>query len=86
MEKTIAQFLNIKTFPFIIRDDNGREIYSEDSSGFWSKREFDSQGNRTYYENSDGVIKDRRTQILELTMDEIAAKLGIDVSQLKIKK
>jgi hypothetical protein len=157
---TIAQQLKIKKFPFMINDHNGNEIYYEDSSGFWIrrekdekgnqtfsensngtwwKREFDSKGNSIYYENSDGywvrrefdsngneiyyenetgtiidkrpktveltmadikdsihkatsadiIISIQRTTPLkeiELTMDEIAKKLGIDVNLLKIKK
>ena len=124
--KTIAQQLNIKTFPFEIKDSKGNliyfeksngfwvkyeydaqgeEIYYENSDNFWVKREFDSQGrvichknsdnfwakyeydskgNQIYYENSDGEITDKRIKIL--TMDEIATKFNIPVSQLKIKK
>ena len=52
--KTIAQQLNIKKFPFKIRDENGNRIYGEDSDGYWSKQEFDSDGNRIYFENSYG--------------------------------
>ena len=52
--KTIAQQLNIKDFPFEIRDKNGRLIYFEDSNGFWIKREYDSNGNVIYRETSDG--------------------------------
>ena len=102
---TIAQQLKIKKFPFIINDHNGNEIYSENSDGFWirrerdendnqtfaensdgfwCKREFDSNGNEIYYEDSKGVLYDKRT--VELTMDEIAKKFGIDVNLLKIKK
>jgi hypothetical protein len=58
--KTIAQQLNITEFPFIIKDKNGREIYYEDSDGYWAKREYDSNGNLIYYENSDGTIIDNR--------------------------
>ena len=50
--KTIAQQLNIKEFPFIIKDKNGNEIYFEDSNGWWSKSEFDSNGNPIYCEDS----------------------------------
>jgi hypothetical protein len=67
-------------------DTNGNEIYSENSNGFWIKREYDANGNEIYYENSDGIITDNRPKIVELTLDEIAAKLGINVNQLKIKK
>ena len=52
--KTIAEQLNIKDFPFEIRDKKGNRVYFEDSDGFWEKREYDSNGNETYYENSDG--------------------------------
>ena len=52
--KTIAQQLNVKDFPFVIRDKNNNEIYYEDSSGYWYKQEFDSKNNEIYYENSSG--------------------------------
>jgi len=52
--KTIAQQLNVKDFPFRIKDKNGKEIYSENSDGFWSKIKFYSNGNEIYYENSNG--------------------------------
>ena len=51
---TIAKQLNVKEFPFFIRNSKGQEIYSENSDGFWYKREYDSNGNRIYHENSDG--------------------------------
>jgi hypothetical protein len=50
--KTIAQQLNIKEFPFEIKDKNGNQIYFEDSFGYWCKREFDTNGNKIYYESS----------------------------------
>jgi len=52
--KTIAQQLNITEFPFIIKDKRGNQIYYEDSNGYWSKWEYDSNGKETYYENSNG--------------------------------
>lgn len=51
--KTIAQQLNVKEFPFTIKDKNGNQIYAENSYGFWYKWEYDSNGNQIYYENSD---------------------------------
>ena len=51
---TIAQQLNVKEFPFEIKDSQGNLIYHEDSNGYWSKREYDSQGNIIYFENSEG--------------------------------
>ena len=58
--KTIAQQLNIKDFPFKIKDNNGNVIYSEYSNKYWSKREYDSNGNVIYYESSEGYIEDNR--------------------------
>lgn len=52
---TIAQQLNIKEFPFSIKDSNGNMIYWENSDGLWNKREYDSNRNRIYWENSDGL-------------------------------
>ncbi len=52
--KTIAQQLNVKDFPFIIRDNDENIIYWEDSVGYWAKRKFDSKGNEIYYEDSTG--------------------------------
>jgi hypothetical protein len=83
---TIAQQLKIKEFPFQIKDSNGNRIYCETSDGYWSKAEYDSNGNEIYYENSNGTIKDLRPKTVELTMDEIAKMLRIDVNNLKIKK
>ena len=103
--KTIAQQLNIKSFPFKINDDNGNEIYyensngiwykceydsagnriyAEESDGFWIKCEYDSAGNEIYFEHSDGVIEDNR--VTEVTLDDIAAKFGVNVKNLKVKK
>ncbi|MDB4343547.1 hypothetical protein OAA15_00840, partial [bacterium] len=35
-------------------DSNGKEIYFENSNGYWSKRNYDSGGREIYYEHSDG--------------------------------
>ena len=58
--KTIAQQLNVKEFPFIIKNSQGDEIYYEYSDGSWFKYEFDAKGNKIYFESSDGVIEDNR--------------------------
>ena len=95
--KTIAQQLNIKSFPFEIHDTNGNRIYYEDSTGSWYKIEYDTNGNLVYYEDSNGCIigvyvsnyyiRDNRPKpVKEYSMDEIAAKFGIPVEHLKIKK
>jgi len=52
--KTIAQQLNVKEFPFEIKDKNGNQIYFENSEGSWLKREFDSNGKEIYIEYSNG--------------------------------
>jgi hypothetical protein len=52
--KTIAQQLNVKEFPFVIKDSNGKAIYYENSKGYWYKSEYNSQENRIRYENSNG--------------------------------
>ena len=68
-------------------DDKGNLIYYENYTGAWLKKEFDDKGNLIYRENSDGIIEDKRPkQPVELTLNQIAEKLGIEVSQLKIKK
>jgi len=51
---TIAQQLSVKDFPFIIKDEQGNEIYRELSDGYWRKYEYDSNGNEIYWENSNG--------------------------------
>jgi len=52
--KTIAQQLNIKDFPYIIKNKNGNQIYYENSDGYWWKQEFDQNGNQIYFKDSDG--------------------------------
>ena len=53
--KTIAQMLGITEFPFVIRDKRGNMIYLETSTGYWSKREYNSRGIETYFETSLGT-------------------------------
>jgi hypothetical protein len=67
-------------------DQNGKVIYYERSNGYWEKYEYDQIGNRIYFESSNGNITDNRPKVVELTLDEIAKKLNIDVNLLKIKK
>ena len=52
--KTIAKQLNVKEFPFEIKDKNNNLIYIENSNGYWCKREYDSNNNIIYYEDSSG--------------------------------
>jgi hypothetical protein len=67
-------------------DSKGNQIYFEDSDGYWGKGEYDSKGNQIYFEDSDGQIRDKRPKQVELTLQEIADKMGIEVEQLRIKK
>jgi len=53
-DQTIAQFLNIKEFPFEIKDSNNNKIYSENSDNEWSKCEIEKNGEIIYLENSNG--------------------------------
>jgi hypothetical protein len=86
-EQTIAQFLKVKDFPFVIKDKNGNIIYREVSNGSWFKRECDDQGNRIRYEDSNGVIVDNRPKpMIELTLQDIAEMKGVSVSQIRIKE
>ena len=66
-------------------DANGKLIRSEFSDGYWEKREYDANGYTIYYENSEGKITDNRPKVT-LTLDEVAAKFGISVDKLQIKK
>ena len=54
---TIAQQLNVKDFPFFIKDSKGNCIYWEDSRGYWSKREYDNK--EIYWEDSRGYWSKR---------------------------
>ena len=40
-EPTIAKILNIKEFPFVVKDKNGRTIYSENIDGTWWRKEYE---------------------------------------------
>ena len=51
---TRAELLNIKDFPFEIKDKNGNLIYFEDSTGYWSNRNYDSNNNKKFFEDSNG--------------------------------
>ena len=54
--KTIAQQINWDfeaNGVLEIKNKNGNRIYFEFSDGYWTKREYDSEGCIIYYENSD---------------------------------
>jgi hypothetical protein len=61
--QTIGQWLNWNfdvNGLLEVYDKNGSMIYLEHSDGYWTKREFDSQGKVIYFENSNCVIRDNR--------------------------
>ena len=51
-KQTIAQQLKVTDFPFDIKDKNNKEIYFENSDGWWCKKERDTQGKIIRYEAS----------------------------------
>lgn len=64
---TIAQQINWNFEAnryLIIKDENHNIVYIE-TSIYWAKREYDSNGNEIYYENSRGVIEDNRPKPCE---------------------
>ena len=72
--QTIGQWLkwDFKTNgELVIKDKNGNRIYLELSNGYWSKREYDSKCNNTYYEDSKGNIIDNRPKPCEGKIVEI---------------
>ena len=79
--KTIAQQLNIKEFPFTIKNKNGNVIYFENINEYWEKSEY-KDGNQIYFESSDGTIIDNRPK--EMTVSELEKLTGI--KNLKIVK
>lgn len=86
--KTIAEQLNIKEFPFIIKDKDGNVIYHE-NNGVWSISEY-KDGNRIYYENSYGSIIDNRPKklIMNLNTDKrpcVGKKVTIDGVDYELK-
>jgi hypothetical protein len=66
-------------------DAHGNRTYYENSGGYWSNSEWDGNGNEIRFENSTGTIIDKRLKVMELTLQQIADALGINVTQLRIK-
>jgi len=81
---TIAQQLGVTKFPFVIRDENGNNIYWENSDGCWYKKEYDEREKLIYWETNLGVVSDKRPKpVPEYTMGELVDKMG---HNFKIKK
>jgi hypothetical protein len=66
-------------------NDQGQEVSYKNSNNHWEKWEYDANGHEIYYACSNGELRDNRPKV-ELTLEEIATKFGVDVNQLKIKK
>jgi hypothetical protein len=78
---TIAKQLNIKKFPFVIKDADGNCIYYETSDEFWSKREYDTNGNCIYDEDSYGVLVGNRPKKTDVQKAiELLTKEGLLVN------
>ena len=45
---------------YYVFNKEGDITYYEQNDGYWEKREYDNQGNKLYYENSYGNIRDNR--------------------------
>ena len=82
----IKELFRNAEYPIKLYDESGNQIYSEDSTGYWEKREYDSNRNLIHLENSNGEIIKNRDPKVEITMDQISEKFGIPINQLKIKK
>jgi hypothetical protein len=83
---TIAKQLKIKEFPFKIKDSKGREIYWENSNGYWTKSEYDSEDNGIYCEDSKGGIVDNRPKTDVQKAIELLEKEGLIVDGKILKK
>ena len=42
------------TFPIRVKNNQGKNTYYENSTGYWSRYEYDESGNETCFENSNG--------------------------------
>ena len=83
---TIAKQLNIKEFPFEIKDANGYCIYYEDSDGVWDKREYDANGYCIYCETSAGHVFDNRPKTDVQKAIELLKKEGLLVNGQILKR
>jgi hypothetical protein len=66
------------------RNAHGKEIRYETFDSYWSKREYDAHDNCIRYENSTGRTIDYQRKHV-VTLQQIADKMGINVTQLRIK-
>jgi hypothetical protein len=72
--QTLAQFLNIRSFPHFINNDDGKPIYMENENGGWVKNEYDKDGYLIYTEFSDGFWCNYQTSTVGNPLDVNAVK------------
>jgi hypothetical protein len=81
-------------YPLTTTDSKGNTVYYETSNGYKSWSEYDDKNNKHYrdsngfdawYDSNGNRIPDPN-RVIELTLEDIAAKFGISVEQIKIKK
>jgi len=82
--KTIAQQLEVKNFPFIIKDDNDERIYYENSRGYWCKTKY-VDDIRVYYEDSDGVIEQFSSEKIKAVKKLKAARNILEQAEKELK-
>lgn len=83
MKQTIAQQIkwDFETNGNLeIKDKNGKQIYFENSDGYWAKYEYDSQVNQIHVEDSYGKIKYNRPKSCE------GKEIVIDGEKYKLTK
>ena len=81
--KTIAQQIkwDFETNgELMISDKNGNQLYIEFPTAYWVRREFGSQNNEIYYEDSKGEIIDNRPKLCE------SKEIVIDGEKFKLVK
>lgn len=57
LSETLTELGIAFTFPIQIMEANDRVTYFEDSDDYWERYERDANGNETYFENRDGVMR-----------------------------
>ena len=51
-------------------NDEGKQVYYENSRGDWAKYKYNDEGKKVYYENSQGTVTDNRPSKAKLVTDE----------------
>ena len=51
-------------------NDEGKQVYYENSRGGWAKYKYNDEGRKVYYENSQGTVTDNRLKEVKLVTDE----------------